>query len=147
MKTPRPRVVRFLQLLLVLGVLLRVDASAFGQENGDLVKFFESRIRPILIEHCYKCHSVKAAREGRLEGDLQLDTREGTRRGGDTGPAVVPGKPEKSLLISALRHDGLEMPPEKKLPARVVDDFVRWVRLGAIDPRDGKRLEGDKLID
>ena len=147
MKLPRSRAFGLLQLLLVLASLLRVDASALGQEKGEQVKFFESRIRPVLFEHCYQCHSAKSARDGKLKGDLQLDTREGTRRGGDTGPAVVPGKPEQSLLISALRYDGLQMPPKKKLPTRVIDDFVHWVRQGAIDPRDGKRLDGNKLID
>ena len=115
--------------------------------GDDRVDFFEKKIRPQMVEHCYQCHSAAAAAKGRLEGDLQLDTRDGTRRGGDTGPAVVPGNPEKSLLISALRHDELEMPPKRNLPARVIADFVHWIKLGAVDPRDGKRLEGNALID
>jgi len=147
MKRPPPRTFTLFRSLLVLVTLLTADAHAQGQAEGEEVQFFESRIRPVLIEQCYQCHSASAARNGKLEGDLQLDTREGIRRGGDTGPAVVPGKPEKSLLISAMRHDGLQMPPKKKLPARVIDDFVRWIRQGAADPRDGKRLEGDALID
>ncbi len=115
--------------------------------GDDRIDFFEKKIRPQLVEHCYQCHSAAAAAKGKLEGDLQLDTRDGTRRGGDTGPAVVPGHPEKSLLISALRHDDLAMPPERKLADRVIADFVLWIKQGAVDPRDGKRLEGAELID
>ena len=64
MKSPRSRAFGLLQLLLVLASLLRVDASALGQEKGEQVKFFEPRIRPVLLEHCYQCHSAKSARTG-----------------------------------------------------------------------------------
>src|SRR5262249_56970228 len=80
------------------------------------VQFFESKIRPVLVKHCYKCHSAQAKK---LKGKLHLDTRAGLLKGGATGPAIVPGQPIKSLLIKALRHDGLEMPKEK-LPAAVI---------------------------
>lgn len=113
MKPTLRRALRLFPLLPVLLTLVGANTSVLAQTEAERVKFFESRIRPVLIEHCYQCHSVKAASSGKIKGDLQLDTREGTRRGGDTGPAVVPGKPEKSLLLSALRHDGLEMPPKK----------------------------------
>ena len=113
----------------------------------DRMEFFEKRIRPQLVAHCYECHSAAAAVKGQLEGDLQLDTRAGIRRGGDTGPAVVPNDPEKSLLVSALRHDELAMPPEEKLPASVIADFEHWIKQGAVDPRDGKLLEAAELID
>jgi hypothetical protein len=98
------------------------------------VEFFESKIRPVLVEQCYRCHSTQA---GKSKGGLTLDTRETTRRGGNTGPAVVPGKPEQSLLLAAIRHDGdLKMPPKTKLPDAVVNDFRRWVEMGAPDPRE-----------
>lgn len=95
-------------------------------------EFFEKRIRPVLVRNCYRCHSPESKKP---KGGLRLDTRERLRKGGDTGPAVVPGRPADSLLIRALRHDGLAMPPSKKLPDAVVADFVRWVELGAPDPR------------
>jgi hypothetical protein len=103
-------------------------------------EFFESRIRPVLVESCYGCHSQEA---GKSKGGLLLDTREGIRIGGDNGPAVVPGDLEESLLITAMRwHDpDTGMPPENKggkLPDAVIADFETWVRDGAADPRDGK---------
>ncbi len=115
--------------------------------SDDRIEFFEKRIRPQLVEHCYTCHSAAAAAKGKLKGNLQIDTRAGMRRGGDTGPAVIPGDPRKSLLISALRHDGFEMPPNRQLPVRVIADFVHWIKEGAVDPRDGKPLERSDLID
>lgn len=90
----------------------------------------------MLKKHCYQCHSAAAKQ---IESGLRLDLREAARRGGDLGPAVVPGKPGESLLIQALRHEnGLEMPPKQpKLPAETIAHFVRWIELGAPDPREG----------
>jgi Ca2+-binding EF-hand superfamily protein len=104
------------------------------------VAFFEKKIRPVLVDKCYSCHSADA---DKVKGSLVLDTREGARRGGDQGPAVVPGDLEASLLIKAIRyHDSdLQMPPEKnggKLASPVIADFEQWVRMGAPDPREGK---------
>ncbi len=98
------------------------------------IQFFEAKIRPVLVAHCYECHSAQAKI---VQANLYLDTREGTRRGGDSGSAVTPGKVAKSLLIDALRYDGYEMPPRGKLSERVIADFVKWVEMGAPDPRDG----------
>lgn len=122
--------------LAVVGVAPR-DAAA-QESSGEAVApeqlaFFESRIRPVLIEHCYECHSADAKI---LRGGLQLDSREGMRKGGESGPAVVPGKPEDSLLLQALRHETFAMPPEEKLPDNVIVDFETWIRNGAADPRD-----------
>ncbi|MCS7167354.1 MAG: DUF1549 domain-containing protein [Gemmatales bacterium] len=98
------------------------------------LEFFEKKIRPVLVTECYQCHSAQAEK---LRGKLRLDSREAMLRGGASGaPAVVPGKVEESLLIAALRHDGLEMPPKKKLPAQVIADFEEWIRLGAPMPAD-----------
>jgi len=97
------------------------------------IEFFERKIRPVLVEHCYKCHSTGAKS---VKGGLLLDSREGVLRGGDSGPAIVPGKADESLLLEALRHEGLEMPPDRKLPAAVIADFTEWVRRGAPDPRN-----------
>jgi hypothetical protein len=99
------------------------------------VVFFEKKIRPVLVKHCYACHSAAAKS---VKGKLRLDSREASRRGGESGPAVVPKNVRESLLIDAIRYDGLEMPPKGKLPAAVVADFVKWIELGAPDPRDGK---------
>ncbi len=108
--------------------------AAAGQESSEL-EHFERRIRPVLVENCYKCHnSVDAA-----EGGLALDSREGLRRGGSSGAAVVPGNAERSLLVAALRHerDDLRMPQDgPKLSPAVIADFVTWIKRGAADPRD-----------
>ena len=117
--------------------------------------FFESRIRPVLVEKCYKCH---ATGEGnKIKGGLALDTRESTRKGGDSGPAVVPGNPAKSLLLEAIRYtkNDLQMPPEKdggKLSDAIIKDFERWIQTGAADPRTGgavakKEYDGSKAKD
>lgn len=94
--------------------------------------FFEKKIRPVLVQHCYQCHSADAAEVG---ANLLLDTAEGLRAGGESGTPVIAGKPAESLLIKALRYDGTEMPPDQPLPPAVVNDFVQWVQRGAADPR------------
>src|SRR5436190_7513365 len=96
--------------------------------------FFEQKIRPVLAEHCYKCHSMKATK---LKGGLALDSKERALKGGNTGPAIVPSKPEASLLLTAIRHadPDLEMPPEeKKLPDEVIANFEKWIKAGAPFP-------------
>src|SRR5215470_7039307 len=76
------------------------------------VAFFESKIRPVLIDRCYSCHSAEAKK---LKGELYVDSREGLLKGGETGPSIVPGDPDKSLLLKALRYtDELKMPPKGK---------------------------------
>lgn len=96
------------------------------------VQFFESRIRPVLVKHCYECHSADAKI---IRGGLQLDHRAAMRAGGDGGPILEPGKAEGSRLIDALKHDSLEMPPDGRLPDSVIADFVTWIERGAVDPR------------
>ncbi|MCE9610933.1 MAG: PSD1 and planctomycete cytochrome C domain-containing protein [Chthoniobacter sp.] len=101
--------------------------------------FFEKKIRPVLADKCYKCHSEKSEK---IKGGLTLDTREGLRRGGENGPAVVPGDLKESLLIEAVRYANKDfaMPPQKsggKLADEVIRDFEKWVQMGAPDPRDG----------
>ena len=103
------------------------------------VAFFETRIRPVLVESCYECHSTRDG--SKVKGGLVLESRDGLLRGGESGPAIVPGSPDDSLLIEALRHDGLEMPPNKKLPDQVVADFVTWIKMGAPDPRESTGKE------
>src|SRR4051794_24408510 len=95
-------------------------------------QFFEKQVRPLLIKHCYQCHSSEAKV---LKGGLHLDSRGGWMKGGDSGPAIVPGEPDKSLLIEAIRYQSLEMPPRGKLPESEIVVLERWVRMGAPDPR------------
>lgn len=98
-------------------------------------EFFEQKIRPVLIKHCYECHSAEAAQAHRLKGGLLLDSRTGLRAGGDSGPAISADRPQESLLLQALRYESVEMPPRGKLPANVIADFEQWVARGAPDPR------------
>jgi len=120
---------------LLLGGCL--SAALCAEPAKEDVEFFEKKIRPVLVEHCYKCHSEKAEK---LQGKLLLDSREAARKGGESGAAVVPGDPDGSLLVQALRFENFEMPPGGKLPAEVIADFERWISRGAADPRDGSGL-------
>ncbi|MBI3881041.1 MAG: PSD1 domain-containing protein, partial [Verrucomicrobia bacterium] len=114
--------------------------STFAADpTAEQFDFFEKKVRPILAEHCYSCHSAKSEK---LKGGLGLDTKAAVLRGGDTGPAIVAGDLEKSLLIKAVRYvdENLRMPPrkdgaDKKLPAEVIADLETWVKMGAPDPR------------
>lgn len=122
--------------LLALGAALLVGgacASAAEDAAPEGYAFFEKRIRPVLAQRCYACHSAESKE---LRGKLRLDSREGLRVGGESGPALVPGDPERSLLVEAVRREGLAMPPNEPLPAEVIADFVHWVAIGAPDPRD-----------
>ncbi|MEW4567394.1 DUF1553 domain-containing protein [Tautonia sp. JC769] len=122
---------------LLVVVLLAMGSPVFGDSmTQDGVDFFETKIRPVLVEKCYRCHSAEADDAGKLKGDLLLDDRDGLLLGGASGPAVVPGEVDESLLIDALRYDLLQMPPEGKLPDSVIEDFETWVGQGAPDPRD-----------
>lgn len=106
------------------------------------VEFFESKIRPVLTQRCYSCHSSQAKE---VKGDLLLDTHDAVRKGGESGAAVVPGNPEESLLIQAIKHETYEMPPGDKLPDSVISDFEEWVKMGAPDPRTGKAAGSKKV--
>jgi hypothetical protein len=97
--------------------------------------FFESKVRPILVEHCYECHAVDAVR---IEGGLVLDSKWGWQTGGDSGPAITPGDPQNSLLIEAIGYEEnvvSGMPPKSKLPAEQIAILRQWIHLGAPDPR------------
>ena len=117
-------------LLFFLCCVVPLSQPAVAQEEFD---FFEARIRPVLATHCYECHSAAATE---IKGGLRLDSRPAMHQGGDSGPAVVPGKPDESLLVAAIKHELLEMPPDKILPDQVITDFEHWIRQGAADPRD-----------
>ncbi|HVT27285.1 MAG TPA: PSD1 and planctomycete cytochrome C domain-containing protein [Lacipirellulaceae bacterium] len=118
-------------LLVVCGLLGPVYAeSPVPSKEG--VEFFETHIRPVLVDKCYQCHSAKAKK---LKGGLRLDTAQRMRAGGESGPVIVPNKPDESPLISALRYESEQMPPSGKLAEPVINDFVKWVSMGAPDPR------------
>jgi hypothetical protein len=125
-----PPILPFLPVrrLLPLGLLLATSASA-----ADGVAFFESKVRPLLVKHCYECHS----QEKKVKGGLLLDRKEGWEKGGDAGPALLPGKPAKSLLIHSVRYEDedLQMPPKSKLPPEDIAILEQWIAMGAPDPR------------
>ena len=109
-----------------------------GKLTREERRFFEQKIRPVLADKCYKCHSTEP--DAKIKGGLALNTRDGLLKGGDTGPSIVPGKPEASLFMETLHGDDPDflMPPEKdggKLPDDVIADFAQWIKMGAPDPR------------
>jgi len=131
-------------LLLIVGLLGAAEKpSDDAKPTPAQLEFFEKKIRPVLVQHCNECHSAESKI---VQGGLYLDTRDGSRRGGDSGPAVVPGDAENSLLLSALKYDGYEMPPTGKLSDAVIADFTKWIEMGAPDPRDGEAPTA-KVID
>jgi hypothetical protein len=118
--------------VLVLGASLLGTAGAAPPPDPKGVKFFEEKIRPVLVQSCYPCHSRNAQKAKKLRGGLFLDSRDGLRKGGDSGPLL------DGLLLKALRYDGdRKMPPKGPLPKSVVADFETWLKMGAPDPRDG----------
>ena len=104
-------------------------------EEAVKLEFFEAKIRPVLVKHCYECHAVGSKEIG---GELLVDSAAGLLKGGESGPALVPETPERSMLIEALRYEGVEMPPDGRLPEHVIQDFEKWIKMGAPDPREGK---------
>ncbi|MEM7013275.1 MAG: PSD1 and planctomycete cytochrome C domain-containing protein [Verrucomicrobiota bacterium] len=121
------RPTQILLLLLVAPVLAEADFS------DEQIAFFESKIRPVLVKECFGCHSD---RSGKMRGGLRLDTRQLMLMGGETGPAIVPGKPEESLLFTSMLHEnGLAMPPKRTISNRVIEDFRQRIEMGAPDPR------------
>lgn len=112
-------------------------SSVSPAPTEEQLEFFEKKIRPALTKHCYECHSTEGEK---VKGGLLLDTREASRLGGDTGPAVVPFKPEESLLLTAIHYEDsdLEMPPKYQLEESVIADFEEWIAMGAPDPREKK---------
>jgi hypothetical protein len=126
-----------LPLTIALGIV--VFSASVNAENTESVDWFEKKIRPVLVKHCYECHSASSKMIG---GKLRLDYRDGLLKGGESGPAVSVGKADSSPLILALKYDGLEMPPSGKLPDSVIADFEDWIQLGLPDPR--KRPNNDE---
>jgi hypothetical protein len=127
-------------LLAFLSVLVTVDAPSFatgeeeGQDDTASIEFFEKNVRPVLVDRCYSCHSATAPK---LKGGLRLDSLDDALKGGDTGPSIVPGHPEKSPLIEAVSYKNVDfkMPPKGRLPANQISDLTEWVRRGAPWPK------------
>lgn len=131
----------FFIVMFSCGILAAEDAppetKAQRTNASQGVQFFESKIRPVLVKHCYDCHSAKS---GLAEGGLRVDDRDSLRAGGERGRAVVPKRPAASLLLTAISHTDadLKMPPKSpKLSADVIRDFKKWIETGAADPRRG----------
>jgi mono/diheme cytochrome c family protein len=124
-------------LIVTVSLIDSLSRNLKAQDDREGVAFFEQRIRPVLVKHCYSCHSAQA---DKLRGSLLLDSRAGWKKGGDSGQAaIVPGEPNESPMIQMVRHQlpGQEMPPnQEKLPENVVADLVAWVSMGAPDPRN-----------
>jgi hypothetical protein len=132
--------------LIGAGSSLSPAAEEVGRDAAG-IELFEKKIRPVLVSECYQCHSTAAAAQKKLKGGLLLDSRDAARKGGESGPAVIPGKPDDSLLVKALKHEDFEMPPKGKLPDAVIADFVKWIELGAPDPRTGPAAAVGRQID
>ncbi|MFA6547098.1 MAG: DUF1553 domain-containing protein [Limisphaerales bacterium] len=129
-------------VLVICGLAASPSARAADAPGG--VQFFEKKIRPLLSEHCHECHGAGT----KTKGGLNLDSREGWMKGGDSGPALVPGDLEASRLITAVRYQDKEfrMPPKRKLSDAQIADFEQWVKLGAPDPRTGGATLAKKEI-
>ena len=120
--------------ILGAGISLLACGISAAAESAESAEFFEKRIRPVLSEQCYKCHSSTSEK---LKGGLMLDSREAWLKGGDTGPAITPGDPEKSLLVEAIRwkNSDMQMPPKKALAPQQIADIEAWVKAGAPWPQ------------
>ena len=118
-------------------------AVARAEISPDALAFFESKVRPLLIERCYECHAEK-----KQKGGLRLDSKAGWQKGGDTGPALAPGKPDESLIIRAVRQrdPDLQMPPKTKLTEIEIETLVAWVKMGGPDPRDAAAAKSVKRV-
>ncbi|MEI6232168.1 MAG: DUF1553 domain-containing protein [Planctomycetota bacterium] len=127
---------------LLLTAFAFLSALAHAGDTG--VDFFEKKIRPALVEHCYSCHSAKAEK---IKGKLRVDSRTLLLKGGESGAAVVPGNLEKSLLVEAVAYSNtdLQMPPDKKLPAALIEDFKTWVKAGAVWPGDANDAKDEAV--
>ncbi len=128
---------KFRILIALLGSLLLQPVDARAADNDKGTVFFEKKIRPLLIKHCYECHSEEAEER---QGGLLLDRRSGWIEGGDTNKAVIPGQPNASLLIKAVRYadENLQMPPDEKLKPEQIKLLEQWVQLGAPGPKNDR---------
>src|SRR5436309_12550768 len=132
---------RMRRFLAILCALLLLQSAAWGESSHEGTEFFEKKIRPLLVENCFKCHSATSEK---LKGGFRLDSKEMALKGGESGKlAIVPGDPEKSLLIEAVRYNNtdLQMPPKKKLAQQQIDDLTIWIKMGAPWPAQTRTLD------
>lgn len=127
--------VLFLTISVIVGTGSVSRAAEAKKLTAEQTEFFEKKIRPVLVENCYQCHSTTGKS---VKGGLILDSRQGWMTGGDSGPAISPGDANDSILIQAIRHENFEMPPKGKLSDDAIADLVKWVEMGAPDPREGE---------
>ena len=122
----------------LFSILAIATCSATAADDAAAgIAFFERKVRPILVESCYECHSVES---GKSKGDLLVDSRDALLKGGELGPAIIPGNPEDSLLYQAVTYtdDDIEMPPKKQLSEKHIKILRKWIAMGAPDPRKGE---------
>ena len=132
---------------LLLWVASQLCSPALADEpaaSPEQLDFFERKIRPVLLEHCYECH---AADSKIIQGGLRVDHRAGLIQGGDSGPSIDLKEPKESSLIKALRYEDVEMPPKGKLSDSIIADFETWIAMGAPDPRVADELPTARAID
>ncbi len=131
-------------LLALVPAAIAVDAASCVAEEiptAAQLEFFEKEVRPVLAEHCYSCHSVKSKK---LQAELLVDSRDGLLSGGDSGPAIVPGDVDASMLIEAVRYETYEMPPKGKLPSSEIAALERWIEMGAPWPEEAAPAAMDR---
>jgi len=127
-------------------IALSISTAVEPTPTPEQLKFFEEKVRPVLAQNCFKCHG-----EERQKGDLRLDVHEALLAGGESGPAIVPGKPKDSLLLDAVNYASLEMPPDGKLSESEIEILTTWVKIGAPWPKEhggagpGLRKVRDKI--
>lgn len=133
------------RIILPVAIMTWVFNVGSTQAADPGIDFFEQKIRPVLIEHCYSCHSEETKRGPK--GEFRIDNREVLRAGNESGPGLMPGKPTESLVIKVLKGDDdyPEMPPKGKLDNTVIADFEKWIEMGAPDPRDGQAVKTAKV--
>src|SRR5262249_50962015 len=129
--------------LLTLAILCAAPAASAADPTSEELEFFEKKVRPVLVQNCFRCHSSKATK---LKGKLRLDSRESALKGGETGPAIVPGHPGKSRLVEGIRYKNVDfqMPPDRKLSDAVIADLTAWIKMGAPWPKEDTKASEDK---
>ncbi len=133
----------YLPLIALTATVLFMPTARAADPTPEQLEFFEKKVRPVFVEHCFGCHSKKAIKK---RAGLYLDSRAGILKGGDNGPLFEPGKPEDSRLIEALEYKnaGMQMPKMGKLPDAIIADLTAWVKMGAPLPPDDKLVAEDK---
>lgn len=140
MNVGRRLLILFTTLIVLLAIANNSNCVAKQVHSTKDLEFFEKEVRPLLVQHCYQCHSEGAKR---VEAKLWLDSREAHLRGGDSGAAIVPRDADASLLIESVRYESYEMPPTGQLAERDIETLVRWVNMGAPWPKEAAPTAGN----